>query len=54
MNWEHVFIRLAIVFVLGVVVHALYRILTGNSLNDDALWYQKQKREERRRKKAGI
>ena len=54
MNWEHVFIKMAIVFVLIVVIHAIYRILTGNSLDDDALWYQKQKREERRRKKAGI
>jgi len=52
MNLGHVFIRLAIVFVLGVMAHALYRILTGNSLNDDAHWYQEQKREERRREKA--
>jgi hypothetical protein len=44
---------MTIVFVLIVVVHAVYRILTGNSLDDDARWYQEQKREERRRKKAG-
>ena len=54
MNWEHVFIRIAIVFALVVVIHAAYRILTGNSLEVDARWYQDQKREERRRKKAGI
>ena len=53
MNWEHVFIRLAIVFALGVVIHAAYRILSGNSLDDDARWYQEQKREEKRRQKAG-
>ena len=50
MNLGHVFIRLAIVFVLGVVVHALYRILTGNSLNDDARWYQEQRKQERHKK----
>lgn len=53
MNWEHVFIRIAIVFVLAVVIHAVYRILTGNSLDDDARWYQEQKREERRKKRSG-
>ena len=53
MNWEHVFIRIAIVFALVVVIHAAYRILTGNSLEVDARWYQDQKRKDRIGKKAG-
>ena len=46
MNWEHTLIRLAVVFVIIVLIHAIYRFLTGNSLNDDARWYEEQKREE--------
>lgn len=53
MNWEHVFLRIAIVFALVVVIHAAYRILTGNSLESDSRWYQEQKREERRKKRSG-
>jgi hypothetical protein len=52
-NWEHVFLRIAIVFALVVVIHAAYRILTGNSLEADARWYQEQKRKDRIRKKSG-
>lgn len=50
MNWEHVFIKMAIVFVLIVVIHAIYRILTGNSLDDDARWYQEQRKQYRHKK----
>ena len=53
MNREHTLIRLAVVFVIIVLIHAIYRFLTGNSLNDDARWYEEQKREEKRRKKEG-
>ena len=51
MNWEHFAIKCAIIFVVIFAVHFLYRVITGNSLDDDAQWYQRMKKEERERKK---
>lgn len=51
MDWENKLISIGIVFVLIVVVHAAYRIITGNSLDDDAQWYARMKKEERERKR---